>query len=86
MLTNGLNLANVDPYVQKIALGVVMAAKSALAIFHTARGQTRGTRRQLVEGLSYARQNDRLRFEFNCLVGLAWLDELEGADASAARR
>jgi DNA-binding NarL/FixJ family response regulator len=67
-------------------LGVVMAAKSALAIFHTARGQTRGTRRQLVEGLSYARQNDRLRFEFNCLVGLAWLDELEGADAPAARR
>ncbi|HEV2787193.1 MAG TPA: LuxR C-terminal-related transcriptional regulator [Solirubrobacteraceae bacterium] len=67
-------------------VSVVMAAKSALAIFRTARGQTRGTRRQLVEGLSYARRNDRLRFEFNCLVGLAWLDELEGADASAARR
>jgi ribose/xylose/arabinose/galactoside ABC-type transport system permease subunit len=24
VLTNGLNLANVDPYVQKIALGVVI--------------------------------------------------------------
>jgi DNA-binding NarL/FixJ family response regulator len=66
--------------------GVVAAARSALAIFRTARGQTRGTRRTLVEGLAFARQHDRLRFEFNCLAGLAWLDELEGDDAAAAAR
>ncbi len=65
---------------------VVWAAKSALGIFRTARGQTRGTRRLLVEGLTYAQQNDRLRFELNCLVGLAWLDELEGASAAASER
>jgi DNA-binding NarL/FixJ family response regulator/tetratricopeptide (TPR) repeat protein len=67
-------------------VGVVMAARSALAIFQTARGRSRGTRRLLIAGLTYARQYDRLRFEFNCLVGLAWLDELEGADASASTR
>ncbi len=70
----------------KSPVAVVWAAKSALGIFRTARGQTRGTRRLLVEGLTFARQNDRLRFELNCLVGLAWLDELEGADAAAAER
>ena len=67
--------------------GVRAAAASALAIFGTARGRTRGTRRILVEGVTHARQNDRLRFELNCLVGLAWLDELEGAhdDPGGAR-
>jgi DNA-binding NarL/FixJ family response regulator/tetratricopeptide (TPR) repeat protein len=68
------------------AVGVVVAAKSALAIFQTVRGRPRGTRRVLIEGVTYARQNDRLRFELNCLVGLAWLDELEGDDDAAARR
>ena len=66
--------------------GVRAAAASALAIFATARGRTRGTRRILVEGVAYARQNDRLRFELNCLVGLAWLDELEGAHDDAGAR
>ena len=36
--------------------------------------------------MTHARQNDRLRFELNCLVGLAWLDELEGAHDDAAAR
>ncbi len=66
--------------------GVRAAAASALAIFGTARGRTRGTRRILVEGVTHARQNDRLRFELNCLVGLAWLDELEGAHDDAGAR
>jgi DNA-binding NarL/FixJ family response regulator len=66
--------------------GVLAAANAALGIFRAARGRTRGTRRRLVEGLTYARQNDRLRFELNSLVGLAWLEELEGADAAAADR
>jgi DNA-binding NarL/FixJ family response regulator len=36
--------------------------------------------------VTYARRNHRLRFELNSLVGLAWLEELEGADAAAAQR
>jgi tetratricopeptide (TPR) repeat protein len=66
--------------------GVLAAAKAALGIFRAARGRTRGTRRLLVEGLTYAQRNHRLRFELNSLVGLAWLEELEGADAAAAER
>ena len=66
--------------------GVVAAANAALGIFEAARGRIRGTRRRLTEGLAYARRNDRLRFELNVLVGLAWLEELEGADAAAAER
>ena len=66
--------------------GVLAAASAALGIFEAARGRTRGTRRRLLEGLAYARRNDRLRFELNSLVGLAWLEELEGADAAAAER
>jgi DNA-binding NarL/FixJ family response regulator len=65
---------------------VLAAAKAALGIFRAARGRTRGTRRLLVEGLTYAQRNHRLRFELNSLVGLAWLEELEGADAAAAER
>ena len=67
-------------------VGVRAAARAALAIFSTARGRTRGTRRILVESVAFARQNDRLRFELNSLVGLAWLDELEGAHDAAAGR
>jgi len=66
--------------------GVLAAAKAALGIFRAARGRTKGTRQLLVEGLTYARRNHRLRFELNSLVGLAWLEELEGADAAAAER
>ena len=39
VLTNGLNLANVDPYVQKIALGVVIV----LAVIADQVGRTRET-------------------------------------------
>ena len=39
VLTNGLNLANVDPYVQKIALGVVIV----LAVIGDQLGRRRGT-------------------------------------------
>ena len=66
--------------------GVLAAANAALGIFRAARGRTRGTRRLLVEGVTYARRNHRLRFELNSLVGLAWLEELEGNDALAAER
>ena len=64
--------------------GVVAAASAALGIFRVARGRSHGSRRLLVEGLAYAQRNHRLRFELNTLVGLAWLEELEGADAAAA--
>jgi DNA-binding CsgD family transcriptional regulator/tetratricopeptide (TPR) repeat protein len=66
--------------------GVLAAATAALGIFRAARGRARGTRRLLVEGLAYAQRNHRLRFELNSLVGLAWLEELEGAEAAAAKR
>jgi DNA-binding CsgD family transcriptional regulator len=66
--------------------GVLAAARAALGIFSAARGRTKGTRRLLVEGLTYAQHNHRLRFELNTLVGLAWLEELEGDDAAAAER
>jgi DNA-binding NarL/FixJ family response regulator len=66
--------------------GVVAAAKAATGIFAAARGRSKGTRRLLVEGLTYARRHDRLRFELNSLVGLAWLDELVGQDDAAAER
>jgi DNA-binding SARP family transcriptional activator/DNA-binding NarL/FixJ family response regulator len=66
--------------------GVLAAANAALGIFRAARGRTKGTRRLLVEGVTYARRNHRLRFELNSLVGLAWLEELEGADSAAAQR
>jgi DNA-binding NarL/FixJ family response regulator/tetratricopeptide (TPR) repeat protein len=66
--------------------GVLAAARAALGIFSAARGRTKGTRRLLVEGLSYAQRNHRLRFELNSLVGLAWLEELENDHAAAAER
>jgi DNA-binding NarL/FixJ family response regulator/tetratricopeptide (TPR) repeat protein len=66
--------------------GVLAAANAALGIFRAARGRAKGTRRLLVAGLTYAQRNHRLRFELNSLVGLAWLEELEGADAAAAER
>jgi DNA-binding NarL/FixJ family response regulator/tetratricopeptide (TPR) repeat protein len=66
--------------------GVLAAANAALGIFHAARGRTKGTRRLLVEGVTYAQRNHRLRFELNSLVGLAWLEELDGDDAAAGER
>ena len=66
--------------------GVLAAAKAALGIFRAARGRTKGTRRLLVEGVTYAQRNHRLRFELNSLVGLAWLEELEGDEAAAGER
>ncbi len=65
---------------------VLAAANAALGIFRAARGRTKGTRRLLVEGVTYAQRNHRLRFELNSLVGLAWLEELEGDDAAAGER
>jgi DNA-binding CsgD family transcriptional regulator len=66
--------------------GVLAAATAALGIFRAARGRRKGTRRLLVEGVTYAQQNRRLRFELNSLVGLAWLEELEGNDSAARER
>ena len=66
--------------------GVCAAAAAALGIFRVARGRGKGTRRLLIEGLAYARRHGRLRFELNSLVGLAWLEELEAAQAAAADR
>jgi DNA-binding NarL/FixJ family response regulator len=66
--------------------GVVAAAKAAMGIFSAARGRSKGTRPLLVQGLTYARRHHRLRFELNSLVGLAWLEELEGSKAAAADR
>jgi DNA-binding NarL/FixJ family response regulator len=64
----------------------VAAARTATGIFFVARGRSKGTRPPLVEGLAYARRHHRLRFELNSLVGLAWLEELEGSEAAAAER
>ena len=66
--------------------GVVAAARAALGIFSAARGRAKGTRRLLVEGLSYAQRHHRLRFELNSLVGLAWLEELGNHNEAAAER
>ena len=66
--------------------GVLAAARAALGIFSAARGRIKGTRRLLVEGLSYAQRHQRLRFELNTLTGLAWLEELEHDRAAAADR
>jgi DNA-binding NarL/FixJ family response regulator len=66
--------------------GVCAAATAALGIFRVARGRAKGTRPLLMEGLAYARRHSRLRFELNSLVGLAWLEELEAAEAAAADR
>ena len=66
--------------------GVLAAANAALGIFRAARGRRKGTRRLLVEGLTYAQRHHRLRFELNSLVGLAWLEELEGEATAAAER
>jgi DNA-binding CsgD family transcriptional regulator len=66
--------------------GTLAAAAAAQAIFSVARGRAKGTRRRLVGGLTYGRRHGRLRLEINSLVGLAWLEELEAAEAAAADR
>ena len=66
--------------------GVLAASRAALGIFSAARGRIKGTRKLLVEGLSYAQRHQRLRFELNTLTGLAWLEELENDRPAAAAR
>jgi DNA-binding CsgD family transcriptional regulator len=64
---------------ENAGIGPRMGAKQHMGLIAAARGETRRSRRLLIESGTYASRHARERMEAWDAMGQAWIDELEGA-------